>query len=120
MSDAYAWVVQYRDGSTIAQITDGDDTGSWRKVDVHNVAVIRLEPLRDGLPLHGVLVPEGAIAFLTFRRTQELNPNTGDQFTHPAMIIAGWERGNEGAYLCVDSFGNAALSPDRDALRSMG
>jgi hypothetical protein len=116
MSDAYAWTVHYRDGSIIAQVNDGQDTGSWRKVDVRNVAIIRLEPLRPDLPLHGVLVPEGATAFLTFRRGHSLDLNTGEQITNPAMVIAGWDRDGEGSYLFVDEYGNAALSPDRDAL----
>jgi hypothetical protein len=117
MTDAYSWVVHYRDGSAIAQIdADGVDSGSWRKVDVRNVAVIRLEPRRDDLPMHGVIVPEGAMAFLTFRRTQELDPNTGEQFAHPSLVIAGWERDRDGAYLFVDHLGNAALANDRDAL----
>jgi hypothetical protein len=115
--DAYAWVVHYRDGSTIAQITNGVDDGSWRKVDVRNVAVIRLEPRRDGLPMHGVLVPEGAIAFLTFRRHQGIDPGTGERFSNPAMIVAGWERGSDGAYLYVDHEGNGLISSDRDALK---
>lgn len=117
MTDAYSWVVHYRDGSAIAQLdADGVDSGSWRKVDVHNVAVIRLEPRRDGLPLHGVLVPEGAIAFLTFRRGLELDLNTGEQIAHPAMIVAGWERDRDGAYLYVDHEGNGLITSDRDAL----
>ena len=121
MSDAYAWVVHYRDGSAIAQIdADGVDSGSWRKVDVRNVAVIRLEPRRDGLPLHGVLVPEGAIACLTFRRGLELDLNTGEQVAHPAMIVAGWERGTEGAYLYVDHEGNGLICADRNALTMQG
>lgn len=116
MSDAYAWTVHYRDGSAIAQITDGEDTGSWRKVDVRNVAIIRLEPLRPDLPLHGVLVPDGATAVLTFRRGHTLDLNTGEQITNPVMVIAGWEWGNAGAYLWIDSLGNTALSYDRNAL----
>lgn len=118
MSDAYAWTVHYRDGSIIAQVTDGEDTGSWRKVDVRNVAFIRLDPLVQGLPVHGVLVPEGATAFLTFRRGHTLDPNTGEQFMHPAMVIAGWERDGTEAYLFVGSLGNAALAHDRNALPS--
>ena len=116
MSDAYSWVVRYRDGSVIAQITNGVDDGSWRKVDVRNVAAIALEPRIDGLPVHGVLVPEGATAFLTFRRGITLNPNTGEQTTHPALIVAGWERERAGAYLYVDHEGNGLICHDRDAL----
>ena len=117
MTDAYAWVVHYRDGSAIGQINaDGVDDGSWLKVDVRNVAVIRLEPRIDGLPVHGVLVPEGATAFLTFRRSITLNPNTGEQTTHPALIVAGWERERAGAYLYVDHEGNGLICHDRDAL----
>ena len=117
MEDSYSWAVHYRDGSAIGQINaDGVDDGSWRKVDVRSVAVIRLEPRREGLPVHGVLVPDGAIAFLTFRRPIELNPNTGEQITHPAMIVAGWERDRDGAYLYVDHEGNGLITQDRDAL----
>ena len=117
MTDAYAWVVHYRDGSAIGQINaDGVDDGSWRKVDVRNVAVIRLEPRRDGLPVHGVLVPEGATAFLTFRRGIALNMETGEQTVQPALIVAGWERDRDGAYLYVDHEGNGLISSNRDTL----
>jgi hypothetical protein len=117
VSDAYAWTVHYRDGSAIGQINaDGQDTGSWRKVDVRNVAIIRLEPQRPDLPLHGVIVPEGATAVLSFQRGHTLDLNTGEQYPNPVMVIAGWERDNTGAYLWIDSEGNTALSYDRDAL----
>jgi hypothetical protein len=116
MNDAYSWVVHYRDGSTIAQIVNGEDVGSWRKVDVRNVACIRLEPLFDNLPLHGVLVPEGAMAFLTFRRPLEIDLNTGEQFRHPSLVVAGWEKDGIGAYLYVDHEGNGLITNDRDSL----
>jgi len=117
MSDAYSWVVHYRDGSTIGQINaEGVDDGSWRKVDVRNVAVIRLEPNRDGLPLHGVIVPEGATAFLTFRRPISLNPNTGEATRLPALMVVGWERERDGAYLYVDHEGNALITSEREGL----
>ena len=115
MSDTYVWSVKYRDGSEIGQINnEGEDVGSWRKVDVRNVALIRLVPIVDGLPMHGIAVPEGATAFLTFRRTQELIPATGEQITHPALLIAGWEDGKSEAYLYVDIYGNALMTHDRD------
>lgn len=119
-ADAYAWAVHYLDGSTIAQITNGVDEGSWRKVDVRNVAFIRLDPQRDDLPYHGIFVPEGAIAYLTFERGHALDMNTGIQTPHPVMIIAGWSRGDESSYLFVDSDGNAMVSTDRYALHKLG
>lgn len=117
MSDTYVWLVKYRDGSEIGQIDgNGEDTGSWRKVDVNNVSKIVLVPKVEGLPIHGVSVPPGAKAFLTFRRTQEFNPNTGEQITHPALVIAGWSNYADEAYLYVDIYGNAIMTTDRDRL----
>ena len=117
MSDSYTWVVYYRDGSTVGQINaEGVDDGSWGSVDARNVAVVRLEPTNDQLPVHGMMVPEGAKAFLTFRRSQELNPNTGEVIIHPALTIIGWTRGDARAFLFVDHLGNTILSDDVDAL----
>lgn len=119
--DAYAWVVHYRDGSTIGQINEhGIDDGSWRKVDVRNVAFIRLDPQRDELPYHGIFVPDGATAYLTFERTIYNDMNTGVQGRSPVMIIAGWSRGAESSYLFVDQDGNAMVSTDRYALHKIG
>lgn len=118
MSDAYTWAVHYRDGSIIGQIdADGEDVGSWRKVDVRNVAVIQIIPVDTNLPVHGVLVPEGATAFFTFRRVIEQDMNTGEQFHLPALAIAGWEKDGNEAYIFVDHLGNVALAGDRNAIQ---
>lgn len=118
--DSYTWVVHYRDGSTIGQINNEHvDDGSWRKVDVRNVAFIRLDPSFDHLPYHGIFVPDGAIAYLTFERGHALDMNTGIQTPNPVMIIAGWTRGNESSYLFVDPDGNGMVSTDRYALHKI-
>ncbi len=117
MSDNYVWLVKYRDGSEIGQIdNNGEDTGSWRKVDVRNVAKIVIVPKVPDLPIHGIAVPPEATAFLTFRRTQELVPATGEQITHPALVVAGWEKDGAESYLYVDIYGNAIMTNDRDRL----
>lgn len=116
MADAYAWVVGYRDGSVIAQIGPDGDTGSWRKVDVRNVATIVLEPQAAGLPAHGVKVPEGAEAFLTWRRGHSLDMRTGVATPNPAVLIAGWRTGGAGAFLFIDEHGNVLCAGDPEAI----
>jgi hypothetical protein len=117
MSDAYAWTAHYRDGAVISQIdADGHDTGSWGSVDPKAVRLIALTPLLDGLPLHGVVIPDGASAYLSWRRTQELDPNTGRQFAHPEMLVVGWTLKKAASYLFIDHDGNTLCAPSLDAI----
>lgn len=112
--DAYHWTVLYKDGTVHQQIVDGVDTGDWSTVEVNHVDRVIAFPHDDELPIHGVRIPDGKRAFLTFRRNIQLDPNTGIQSPTPTVLIIGWEDDQCGSYLVIDFFGNTALTDTKD------
>lgn len=115
--DAYAWTITYDDGTTHSQIApDGSDIGCWANVDAARVRMITLAPCRADLPLHGVIVPDQATAYLTWRRGHALDMQTGRVSPLVPLLIVGWDGPTASSYLFIDPEGNTVCGSTRDAL----
>ena len=115
-TDAYMWQVKYRDHTWVAEYThERPDGRGWAEIEQPRVAFIELLPTREGLPEHGVQVPEGAQP-VCFRRRQILLDEAAQDMGRRTIHCIGWKHGVVEVYLFVFDNGTALLTSDFQAV----
>ena len=108
--ELYTWKIVYTDNSMLAEY---DDT----RLDGRGFAEVGEKPIRAiTLATHSIVIPEGATAFFTRRKTLAANLAEGTQETSIKAHILGWKRGDEGTYLFIFEDGSTLLTNDLQAV----
>lgn len=117
-TDAWSWVVRYRDGSMLYEcLGPRAPHAAWANVTVPLVESMLLIPRRAGLPQVVSQVPQDATPVLFRRRYVELNISSGEQVGPRQNIhCLGYERADSASYVFAFEDGSLLHTSNRNAV----
>lgn len=114
--DHYTWLVEYADGTLLAEYDDERPDGrGWLEVEQERVTtVFLLNPDPAVAVTHLVLVPQDAAPVFLRRRLIQFSPE--GEIARATVHCIGWHAGEAGVYLFVFADGSSLVSSDIQAI----
>ena len=116
-TDAWTWVVRYRDGSTLLECPGNGVHHAFADIDQEQALTMVLVPKRQGLAQIGVHMSTPTMRPIFFRRRYlTLNTSGGSETGRQTIHCLGWEDNATESFTFAFEDGGVLLTADRNAV----